>query len=109
MSDTAGLPVPSSQSGAPAPPQSYGISEEGQLRHHSQELGLLGKLFGSREHAPINIAGMLMVIGVLGLLLVPFVPEGHTFSQADLAKTLGGIVLAALTFLGGYLGGSKKD
>jgi hypothetical protein len=81
---------------------------DAELRHHSQELGLLGKIFGSRENAPINIAGMLMFLGLLGLITVPFLPQSASFSQGDMAKTLGAIVLAALTFLGGYLGGGKR-
>ncbi len=29
----------------------------------------MGKVFGSKEHAPINIAGTIIVLGVLGLIL----------------------------------------
>jgi hypothetical protein len=79
------------------------------LKERSQELGLLGKLFGSREHAPINIAGAIMIAGVLGMLIAPFLPTSTGFSTGDMVKGLGALVLAAFTFLGGYLGGGKKD
>lgn len=42
------------------------------LVHHSQELGLLGKVFGSRENAPYNIAAVAIVtaLGLLGFMLI---------------------------------------
>jgi hypothetical protein len=76
------------------------------LRQKSQELGLLGKLFGGRDHAPINIAGSIIILGIIALIVMPFLPETKTLSQADLAKVISGLILAAFTFLGGYLGGS---
>jgi hypothetical protein len=75
------------------------------LRQKSQELGLLGKIFGGRDHAPINIAGSIIILGIMALIAMPFLPESKTLSQADLAKVIGGLILAAFTFLGGYLGG----
>jgi hypothetical protein len=75
---------------------------EATLRHHAQELGLLGKFFGSREHAPLNIAGIIAFFGLIGLMASLFATAP---AQNDLAKTFGGIVIAALTFLGGYWGG----
>jgi hypothetical protein len=81
---------------------------ETSLRQRSQELGYLGKIFGSREHAPINIAGIIIVIGILALVFMPFLPESKTLSQGDLAKVIGGLILAAFTFLGGYLGGKQS-
>jgi len=61
------------------------------LKRRSQELGIMGKVFGSKEHAPINIAGTIIVLGVLGLILIPFFPASPSLSQGDLAKTLGGL------------------
>lgn len=77
------------------------------LRQKSQELGLLGKLFGGRDHAPINIAGSIIIMGILALIAMPFLPEAKTLSQGDLAKVISGLILAAFTFLGGYLGGGS--
>jgi hypothetical protein len=37
---------------------------EANIRIKSQELGMFGKLFGSRENAPTNVAGALIVIGI---------------------------------------------
>lgn len=79
------------------------------IRQKSQELGLLGKLFGGREHAPINIAGSIVGLGIVALLCVPFVPESQSFTHGDMSKVLGGLILAAFTFLGGYLGGGKSS
>jgi hypothetical protein len=91
------------------PSASIGGVTETDLRRHSQELGLLGKLFGSRDHAPVNIAGGIMILGILGIVFSPILPAPAGFSEADVLKALGGIVLAAFTFLGGYLGGGKRD
>jgi hypothetical protein len=86
----------------------YNVTDT-ELKHHSQELGLLGKLFGSKENAPINIAGGLILIGAFSLILIPFLPASTDFSKGDMAKSLGTLILSALTFLGGYLGGSRGD
>jgi hypothetical protein len=78
---------------------------EGDLKQRSQDLGLFGKLFGSRDHAPVNIAGALIFFGLIGMFVAPFLPSSSGFGAADLEKALGALILAALTFLGGYLGG----
>jgi len=78
---------------------------EGSLRMKSQDLGLSGKLFGSREHAPINIAGFLIMFGIVGMLVAPALPASAGFSVGDMEKSFAALILAALTFLGGYLGG----
>jgi peptidoglycan/LPS O-acetylase OafA/YrhL len=69
---------------------------------------LLGKIFGSSEHAPLNIAGSVLLLCVLAMLATPFLPIASNFPVADVLKLFGGIALAALTFLGGYLGGRAK-
>jgi hypothetical protein len=88
--------------------QQYGVTES-EIRQRSQELGLLGKIFGGRDHAPINIAGAIIILGVLALIGMPFLPESKTLSQGDLAKVISALILAAFTFLGGYLGGGTKQ
>ena len=77
------------------------------LKHRSQELGLLGKVFGSRDHAPINIAGGLIIMGAAGMIYVGVTAPSGT-ATPDILKALGALVLAALTFLGGYLGGRER-
>jgi hypothetical protein len=89
-------------------PQQVAVSES-VLRQRSQELGMLGKIFGGKEHAPINIPGAIVILSFLGLIVLPFSPESQSFSHGDLAKLLGSLILAALTFLGGYLGGANKQ
>jgi hypothetical protein len=100
------IPNPSAPSGPTSGQQRYSTTET-DLRQRSQEMGLLGKFFGGREHAPINIAGSIIIVGMLALVIMPFLPESKTLSQADLAKVIAGLVLAAFTFLGGYLGGKQ--
>ena len=103
MADQPTLP-PTEASGS----HQYSVTET-VLKQRSQELGLLGKIFGGRDHAPINIAGAIIVIGIIGLMLIPFLPETKTLTQADLMKTISALVLAAFTFLGGYLGGKQQS
>jgi hypothetical protein len=104
MSNSSSTPQPDPSVGQ----QQYAVSETS-LRQRSQELGLLGKIFGGREHAPINIAGAIIVLGVIALIALPFLPESKSLSQADLAKAISALVLAAFTFLGGFLGGTKQQ
>jgi hypothetical protein len=91
----------------PPTSQEIQITTAAEAKKRSQELGLFGKLFGSREHAPINIAGAIILLGVIGVMALPFLPTSAEFSKADIAKLLGSLVLSALTFLGGYLGAGK--
>jgi hypothetical protein len=69
----------------------------------------MGKIFGSREHAPINVAGTIIVLGMLGMFGSVFVTFPASFTLGDMEKLLGSFVLAALTFLAGYLGAGRKD
>jgi hypothetical protein len=103
------MPEPLTPTTTDALPPAAPAITEASLKQRSQELGLLGKIFGSREHAPINVAGAIMMIGLCGMIAVPLFPASPSLSHADLEKGLGGLVLAALTFLGGYLGGGKKE
>ena len=58
------------QSSNPTPQTQSGITDA-DLKHHSQELGLLGMIFGSHENAPYNIAAVAIVSSliILGVLL----------------------------------------
>jgi hypothetical protein len=83
-------------------PVSPALTESGQLRRHSQELGLLGKLFGSKEHAPMNIAGFAVVVAffcIVGVLC--WMPDTAAFSRKDATLILVGIITLALGFLFG--------
>jgi hypothetical protein len=48
------------------------------------------------------------VLGLIALFAMPFMPESKTLNQADLAKAISALILAAFTFLGGYLGGKQN-
>jgi hypothetical protein len=80
---------------------------EADLKHQSQELGRVGSIFGSKDQAPIYFAGLLMVIASVGFCIVAICPT--TPEKGDALKTLGAIVIAALTFLGGASGRTAKD
>ena len=82
----------------PKPSTSSPITEN-ELQHHSQELGSFGRMFGSKENAPVYFAGMLAVLSLLGALGVGIFSSGN--DKADLVKALLAIVVAALSFLGG--------
>jgi hypothetical protein len=107
MSDTSTPTPPRGDVTPPAREAGQYPVTEGSLKLKSQELGLFGKLFGSREHAPINIAGALIFFGLLGMFVAPFLPSSSGFNVADLEKALAALILAAFTFLGGYLGGGS--
>jgi len=83
-------------------------SKSESLQRHAQELGLLGKLFGSADHAPLNIAGAILLLCLVAMVAAPFLPAEPNFSVSDMQKTFGGIALAAMTFAGGYLGGRGR-
>ena len=61
----------------------------------------MGFVFGSKEHAPLNIAGLVLVLCIIGMV----VPDTGGVTAADMLRIFGSIALASLTFLGGYLGG----
>jgi hypothetical protein len=50
-----------------------------------------------------------MIIGIIGMIFAPMLPHSSDFPTADIVKALGALVLASLTFLGGYLGGKDKN
>ncbi|PTE10151.1 hypothetical protein [Mesorhizobium helmanticense] len=79
---------------------------ETDLKHHSQELGYFGSLFGSKENAPVYIAGLIAVIALFGAIGVGI--WGPTPERAEYVKMLGGIVIAALSFIGGASGRNQS-
>lgn len=96
----------------PDPPDNLRIEQGAQpiitdahLKKHAQELGLIGFIFGSKEHAPLNIAGLVLFLCILAMLASPFMPKGQGVEPGDLLRLFGSLALASLTFLGGYLGG----
>ena len=63
----------------------------------------MGRLLGSRENAPVYIAGMLAVICVVAIIRLVYVPGEASELRSDVIKALAGISLTAL----GYLFGSR--
>jgi len=104
------LTVPSppqpDQDGLPTPNASQITTNH--IRYRSQELGLAGKLFGTKDNAPINIAGCLIAVSFLAIFLAPYLPLKEGFTLADMEKSLLGLIAAAFSFLVGYAGGSHK-
>ena len=76
------------------------------LRHHSQELGWMGRIFGARQNAPGNIAGACVAISMMALiLLLVYAPESPRTSQG--ITLFGGVVTLALGYLFGRSEGRR--
>lgn len=79
------------------------LAESGQytLKAKKVDLGLLGKFFGSRENAPMNIAGFILILlvaaGTIPLFWETKVPAGDVWK----------IILPIVTLTLGYLFGKK--
>lgn len=75
-----------------------------QLEHNRQNLGVLGRFFGSNSAASTNIAGAVVGVSLIGVFVTLFFP-----GNAELAETrkgLLGLITAALSFIFGAA--SKK-
>lgn len=77
---------------------------EHRLEHNRQNLGVLGKFFGSNSSAPTNIAGFVVLVVLLIFLASFFLPIAP--DMPDLRKLLLGVVGSALGFIFGAA--SKK-
>ncbi|BEP50819.1 hypothetical protein [Variovorax sp. V116] len=69
------------------------------LQHNQQNLGWLGKFFGSNATAPTNIAGFVIVTSLI-VLAISFFVSGNP-EIAEVRKLLGTVVISALSFLFG--------
>ncbi len=69
------------------------------LEQNLQNLGWLGKFFGANAVAPTNIAGLVIVVSLVGYLVTLFFSGPEI---ADARQTLAGIILTVL----GYILGS---
>ena len=81
-----------------SPPQQP--SETNDPAFHQRELGAVGRILGSKDQAAIYIAGLIAFVALVGVILVATVAPEKTQS-ADVIKGLTGVVVAALTFIGG--------
>ncbi|MFZ6731975.1 hypothetical protein ACO0LG_08660 [Undibacterium sp. Ji42W] len=75
------------------------------LQHRSQDLGWLGRFFGSGTSAATNIAGLVAVIGLV-CLVISFCITAEAQKLADAQKLIVGIISSALSFIFGAA--SKK-
>lgn len=76
-----------------------------QLKKMDLDSGLLGKLFGSHEFAPTNIAGLVALVTLLAGMVVTFMPTKDVL-PSEFWKIISPIITAIL----GYLFGRKtKD
>lgn len=74
------------------------------LQHQQQNLGLLGKLFGSNSSAPTNIAGFVILLSFLFVAVSLFFPGNTDLTESR--KIIFNIIGAALAFIFGAA--SKK-
>jgi hypothetical protein len=80
--------------------------KEYELAHNQQNLGLLGKLFGSNASAPTNIAGLIVVLSFV-LYFGSFWIANQTPELTNTRTALLGLVGTALGYIFGSA--SKKD
>lgn len=69
------------------------------LQHNQQNLGWLGKFFGSNSAAPTNIAGFVIICSLVLILVSFFTPANPEISEVR--KYLGSVILSALGFVFG--------
>lgn len=74
------------------------------LRHNEQNLGYLGKFFGSNSSAPTNIAGLVVICSLIILVISLFFTGNSEMAEAR--KWLIGLITSALSFIFGAA--SKK-
>ena len=83
-------------------PKDSAVTESDLIRQ-SQELGMFGRIFGSKEQAPVFFAGTIAMVALLGMIVVELFSSSS--DKGDFIKSFAAIVLAAVTFLGGVYGG----
>lgn len=66
---------------------------------------MLGAIFGTKDHAPTNIAAMALVLLVLMFAAAIFAPLDASLDRGALITTL----LSAITFIIGIIFGRKVD
>lgn len=70
-----------------------------QLAHNQQNLGFLGKFFGSNSSAPTNIAGLVIAFSMIALFVSLFVQGNAELAEAR--KWLIGLITSAMSFIFG--------
>ena len=93
--------------GLPADPGVAGKVVESQAQQAIKKLdrGLLGSIFGTRDHVPNNVAGLMVVIGFAIILYLVMTGENWN-SIKDQVSGIGTFVTLALGYL---FGRATKD
>ncbi len=94
-------PGPQNAQIAAQPQQPVSLTDN-DLKHHSQELGLLGYIFGSRANAPVYIAALAIVFSfaIICFVLV-FTQESSGVSKTQMVGLFIPIITGALGYLFG--------
>jgi drug/metabolite transporter (DMT)-like permease len=71
-------------------------------------LRILGYIFGSRENAPYFIAGIMVVLSLIGIFIILSTANKDNSSNGDMLKAFSAFIFAALSFIGGYSGRSRR-
>jgi len=78
------------------------IETEGQKEHRKQEMGWLGRVFGSVEDKPGNITGFVIILLIAAICALAFLGPGDPNFPVDKVLTA---FLSILTIALGYLFG----
>ena len=108
MPDNPAAPQTPTAPNAPTTPTGQSLAHreykltDTDLKHHSQELGLLGKIFGSASEQAGNVAGFSVIVSfVAAVAVMLWMPDGGSISKKDAALAFTGIITLALGFLFG--------
>lgn len=73
------------------------------------EIGWVGKIFGSRKHAPTNMAGMVLLVSLVVLGILALMHSSEDNFRSDVLKIFGGLAIAALGYVFGSWSRSDSD
>lgn len=79
--------------------QTY-LANENQKEMRSLEMGVMGKLFGTKEHAPSTVAAVLAAGCLICIFMTLLLPLDAAL-KADVMKYLGGLILTCVGYLFG--------
>ena len=74
---------------------------ETDLKRHAQELGMLGRVFGSKEHAPFYIAALAIVFSLVAIMVVLYTKSSPDFPKTQAVTLFGTIITGGLGFIFG--------
>jgi len=69
------------------------------------ERGMLGKIFGTKDHAPTNIAAMALFLMIALFVAILFVPLDDSIDRGPLIAT----ILSTITFIIGVVFGRESN